>query len=158
MGEISKEGQLTVIDTSFLDDNVTALVIGILARRLLAARKLSTRKEAAKKFQEEEGVDVLETDIPPTWLFIDEAHTLIPSGNVKTPATHALVEYVKQGRRPGCSLVFATQQPSAIDTKVLSQLDIMVTHKLVFDDDIKAIYKRSPTIVPFKYKKPSKWP
>jgi hypothetical protein len=152
LGELSRENQLTVLDTSFLDDDVTALVIGIIARRILSARKISTRKEAAKKFKK--SIDeMLELDIPPTWLFIDEAHTLIPSGNVKTPATAALVEYVKQGRRPGCSLVFATQQPSAIDTRVLSQLDILIAHKLVFDDDIKAIFKRIPSIVPPKYKK-----
>ncbi|MFH1895691.1 MAG: ATP-binding protein [archaeon] len=154
LGELSRENQLTVLDTSFLEDDVTALVIGIIARRLLSARKISTRKEAAKKFKK--NIDeILELDVPPTWLFIDEAHTLIPSGNVKTPATSALVEYVKQGRRPGCSLVFATQQPSAIDTRVLSQLDILVSHKLVFDDDIKAIFKRIPSIVPLRYKKSS---
>ncbi|MFH1695434.1 MAG: helicase HerA-like domain-containing protein [Candidatus Micrarchaeota archaeon] len=154
LGELSREGQLTILDTSFLEDDVTALVIGIIARRLLSARKISTRKEAAKKFKK--NIDeMLELDVPPTWLFIDEAHTLIPSGNVKTPATSALVEYVKQGRRPGCSLVFATQQPSAIDTKVLSQLDILISHKLVFDDDIKAIFKRVPSIVPTRYKKSS---
>jgi predicted transcriptional regulator len=154
LGELSREGQLTILDTSFLEDDVTALVIGIIARRLLSARKISTRKEAAKKFKK--NIDeMLELDVPPTWLFIDEAHTLIPSGNVKTPATSALVEYVKQGRRPGCSLVFATQQPSAIDTKVLSQLDVLISHKLVFDDDIKAIFKRVPSIVPLKYKKSS---
>ncbi len=152
LAELSKEGQLTVIDTSFLEDNVTALVIGILARRILAARKITTRKEAAKRFKTTDVDQLLELEIPPTWLFIDEAHTLIPSGNVKTPATEALVEYVKQGRRPGCSLVFATQQPSAIDTKVLSQLDILMVHKLVFDDDIKAVYRRAPTIVPAQYK------
>ncbi|QQR92146.1 MAG: ATP-binding protein [Candidatus Iainarchaeum archaeon] len=155
LSEISREGQLTVIDTSFLDDSVTALVIGILARRLLAARKVQTRREAAQKFKSDEADDLLETEIPPTWLFIDEAHTLIPSGNVKTPATNAIVEYVKQGRRPGCSLVFATQQPSAIDTRVLSQLDVIVAHKLIFDDDIKAIMKRTPTIIPMKYKHPN---
>jgi hypothetical protein len=153
LSELSCEGQLTVIDTSFLEDNVTALVIGILARRVLSARKMSTRKEAAGKFKSKDVDQMLEFDIPPTWLFIDEAHTLIPSGNVKTPATAAIVEYVKQGRRPGCSMVFATQQPSAIDTKVLSQLDIMIAHKLVFDDDIKAVYRRVPTIVPAKYKR-----
>ena len=153
LSALSREGQLTIIDTSFLDDNVSALVIGLLARRVLAARKLTTRKEAAKRFKTKDVDQMLELDIPPTWLFIDEAHTLIPSGNVKTPATDAIVEYVKQGRRPGCSLVFATQQPSAIDSKVLSQLDIMLAHKLVFDDDIKAIYKRVPTIVPAKYKR-----
>lgn len=149
--EICREGRLTVIDTSFLDDNVTALVIGILARRILAARKISTRKEAAKRL-ETDVEEALELEIPPTWLFIDEAHTLIPSGNVKTAATDALIEYVKQGRRPGCSVVFATQQPSAIDTKVLSQLDIIMVHKLVFSDDIKAVFKRIPTIVPSKFR------
>ncbi|MCD6434580.1 MAG: hypothetical protein J7L14_03135, partial [Candidatus Diapherotrites archaeon] len=70
-------------------------------------------------------------------------------------ASNALIEYVKQGRQPGCSLVFATQQPSAIDTKVLSQLDIIIAHKLVFDDDIKAVFKRTPTIIPKKYKQSS---
>ena len=153
LAELSREGQLTIIDTSFLEDNVSALVIGILSRRILAARKLSTRKEAAKKFKTMDVDELLEVEIPPTWLFIDEAHTLIPSGNVKTPATTALVEYVKQGRRPGCSLVFATQQPSAIDAKVLSQLDLLITHKLVFDDDIKAVYRRAPTIIPMQYKR-----
>jgi len=153
LAELSKENQLTVIDTSFLDDNVSALIIGLLARRILAARKMSTRKEAASRFKEENIDQLLEFGIPPTWLFIDEAHTLIPSGNAKTPASSALIEYVKQGRQPGCSLVFATQQPSAIDTHVLSQLDIIVAHKLVFDDDIKAVYKRTPTIIPKHYKK-----
>jgi len=154
LGLISRAGQMTILDTSFLEDNVSALVIGILSRRILSARKLGTRREAAGKFEEGTGIeDIVELNIPPTWLFIDEAHTLIPGGNQKTPASSALVEYVKQGRRPGCSLVFATQQPSAIDSRVLSQLDVIMAHKLVFDDDIKAIYKRTPTIVPFAYKK-----
>jgi len=152
--ELSREGQMTIIDTSFLEDNVSALVIGILARRILAARKVSTRRESASRFGKEENVDqLLEYGIPPTWLFIDEAHTLIPGGNTMTPASSALIEYVKQGRQPGCSLVFATQQPSAINSKVLSQLDIVISHKLVFDDDVKAVYKRVPTIVPRPYRK-----
>ncbi len=155
LGELSREGQLTILDTSFLEDNVTALVIGILARRLLAARKISTRKEAANKFKELDMNELLELEVPPTWLFIDEAHTLIPSGNEVTPATAGLIEYVKQGRRPGLSLVFATQQPSAINTKVLSQLDVIMTHKLIFDDDIKAVFKRTPTIIPRKYRAPN---
>ncbi|MDP2973463.1 MAG: DUF853 family protein [Candidatus Diapherotrites archaeon] len=156
LGELSRENQLTIIDTSFLEDNVSALVIGILARRILAARKISTRQESAQRFKEESDIDkLLEFGIPPTWLLIDEAHTLIPSGNIQSPASSALIEYVKQGRQPGCSIVFATQQPSAINSKVLSQLDLMVAHKLVFDDDIKAIYKRTPTIVPKRYRKSS---
>ena len=152
---ISRAGQMTILDTSFLDDTVSALVIGIISRRLLSARKLSTRREAAGKFEDNGVEDLVEINVPPTWLFIDEAHTLIPGGNSKTPASKAIVEYVKQGRRPGLSLVFATQQPSAIDSKVLSQLDVIMAHKLVFDDDVKAIQKRTPTIIPAPYKKPN---
>lgn len=148
LSEISKPGQISVIDISFLEENVGALVIGIMARRILQARKIAVRKRSAAQLDlSEDG----STNIPPTWLVIDEAHTLIPSGSKKTPATDALVEYVKQGRRPGCSLLFATQQPSAIDTKILSQLDILIVHKLVFSDDVKAVEKRMPTILPKEY-------
>jgi intein/homing endonuclease/DNA helicase HerA-like ATPase len=153
--EISVPGQLTILDVSTLDENVAALLIGILARRILSARKISTRKHAASKMEAIETVVDLENDIPPTWLFIDEAHTLIPGGSIATPASKAIIEYVKQGRQPGCSLVFATQQPSAIDSKVLSQVGTLICYKLVFDDDIKAVFKRMPTVVPKDFRKPS---
>ena len=157
LSKLSKEKQLTILDTSFLDDNITALVIGILARRILAARKLVTRQDAIKKFDStsESPDELLEISIPPTWVYIDEAHTLIPSGNTITPATNAIIEYVKQGRRPGCSMVLATQQPSAINSKVLSQVDIFLSHKLVFNDDIHAVQKRMPAIIPDQYKDPN---
>ncbi|NCT58949.1 DUF87 domain-containing protein, partial [archaeon] len=110
LSKLSRENQLTVLDTSFLDENITALVIGILARRILSARKLLARQEAVKKYGDstQKAEELLEIEIPPTWMYIDEAHTLIPSGNSQTPATAGIIEYVKQGRRPGCSLVFAT--------------------------------------------------
>lgn len=157
LSKLSKEKQLTILDTSFLDDNITALVIGILARRILSARKLVTRQDAIKKFDSnsESPDELLEISIPPTWVYIDEAHTLIPSGNTITPATNAIIEYVKQGRRPGCSMVLATQQPSAINSKVLSQVDIFISHKLVFNDDIHAVQKRMPAIIPENYKDPN---
>ncbi len=157
LSKLSKEKQLTILDTSFLDDNITALVIGILSRRILSARKYITRQDAIKKFDSasQSPDDLLEVSIPPTWVYIDEAHTLIPSGNTVTPATNAIIEYVKQGRRPGCSMVLATQQPSAINSKVLSQVDIFLCHKLVFNDDIQAVQKRMPAIIPEPYKDPN---
>ncbi len=155
LAEVCKKGKVSVIDISFLEENVASLVIGMLARKILNARKLITRQASMKNYLEEikDLDELLDVEIPPTWLFIDEAHTLIPSGTAKTAATDALIEYVKQGRRPGCSLVFATQQPSAIDTKVLSQLDLLVCHKLVFEEDLKAVMKRIPTVVPKEYEK-----
>lgn len=153
LAEVCKEGHVSVIDISFLEENVSSLVIGMFARKILNARKLLTRKSAVEKYALEDIDDLLNVEIPPTWLFIDEAHTLIPSGTSKTAASDSLIEYVKQGRRPGCSLVFATQQPSAIDTKVLSQLDLLLCHKLVFDEDLKAVVKRMPTLLPIEYEK-----
>jgi len=152
LSELSREGQVTVIDISFLEENVAALIIGILARKILNARKRITRRITMGEYTDSLD-DFLEEDIPPTWLFIDEAHTLIPSGS-KTAASDAIIEYVKQGRRPGCSLVFATQQPGAIDTKVLSQLDILISHKLTFEEDLKTVFKRMPTLVPKEYENP----
>jgi len=150
LSDLSKPGVITVIDVSFLEENVGALVIGVLARRILQARKIATRQEAAKILDLPESKK-REIQIPPTWLIIDEAHTLMPSGSKKTPATDALIEYVKQGRRPGCSLLFATQQPAAIDSRVLSQLDMLFVHKLVFTDDVRAVEKRMPTVLPKEY-------
>ena len=49
--------------------------------------------------------------------------------------------------------MFATQQPAAIDSRVMSQLDLILCHKLVFDEDLHAVMKRMPTLVPPEYEK-----
>jgi len=139
--DLSRRGQISVIDVSFLQDNVRALIVGILARNILNTRKKVSRKEAV-------GLSVLVNAVPVTWLMIDEAHILVPGSGRKTAATDALIEYVRQGRQPGCSIVLATQQPSALDSRILSQVEIVVCHKLVYEDDIKAVLRRMPSEVP----------
>lgn len=144
--DIVRAGMISVIDVSFLEENVRALVVGLLARKMLAARVMATRKEAVERLLKGRTLDGLE-EIPATWLLIDEAHTLSPSGSRKTAASEALVEFVKQGRRPGLTAVLATQQPSALSSKIISQVDVVVVHKLIFEDDIKAALKRMPTVL-----------
>ncbi len=144
---VIRKGEIAVVDVSFLEENVAALVVGLLARYILAERKKAVRSATSSLLGSNPG----EPTIPPVWLFVDEAHTLAPSGSRKTAATEPLVEYVKQGRRPGCSIVMATQQPSAIDTRILSQVDIMIVHKLIFSDDVRAVVKRMPAILPREY-------
>lgn len=142
--DLARRGQITVIDVSFLQDNVRALVVGLLARAILNARKRISRKEAV-------GVTDLVDAVPVTWLMIDEAHILVPGAGRKTAATDALIEYVRQGRQPGCSIVLATQQPSAIDSRILSQMDVVFCHKLVYEDDIKAVIRRMPSEMPERF-------
>jgi DNA helicase HerA-like ATPase len=50
-----------------------------------------------------------------------------------------LIRWVKEGRQPGLSLVVATQQPSAIDSEVLSQCDVILSHALTTRDDKTAL-------------------
>jgi DNA helicase HerA-like ATPase len=50
---------------------------------------------------------------------------------------------VKEGRQPGLSIVVATQQPSAIDSDVLSQCDAILCHKITTREDIKSLNKLS---------------
>lgn len=142
--DLSRRGQMSVIDVSFLQDNVRALIVGILARTILNTRKRISRKEAVS-------MSGLFESVPVTWLMIDEAHILVPGSGRKTAATDALIEYVRQGRQPGCSIVLATQQPSAIDSRILSQVDIVICHKLVYEDDIKAVVRRMPSEVPERF-------
>ena len=135
--KLARPGSVTVLDVSFLEEAVAALVVGILSRKALNRRKVESRKESLGQ----------RVSFPPIWFFIDEAHVMVPKDR-KTAASDSIIEYVKQGRRPGCSIVLATQQPSAINSEVLSQLDIMFVHQLVFSDDIKAVSKRMPAAMP----------
>ena len=143
LNDLSKRGQVSVIDVSFLEDNVRALVVGLLSRNILNSRKVIARQEAMGD------INII-GNVPVTWLMIDEAHILVPRGGKATAATDSLIEYVRQGRQPGCSIVLATQQPSAIDSRILSQVDLLICHKLVYQDDIKAVLQRMPSEIPNK--------
>jgi hypothetical protein len=144
---LSSPNKIAVLDISNpkIGDSLRALLVGIIARKILEARIKSSRGEI---FEESGGDD--DGTIPVTWLLIDEAHVLVPA-NRKTAASDPLIEYAKQGRKPGCALVLVTQQPSAMHKDIMSQIDIMITHLLTFEDDIKAFLKRVPSSVPEKF-------
>lgn len=81
---------------------------------------------------------------------LDEAHAIAPNTE-RTSANSALVDYAKRGRDAGLSLVFATQQPSAVDTRRISQADLTITHRLNFDADIQAAISRMPSDASHRY-------
>jgi len=96
-----------------------------------------------EKLRREVSIDVPEQ----AWLIIDEAHVMCPSTGY-TAAKHYLIEYVKRGRDSGLSLLFASQQPSAIDSRLLSQLDLMIVHSLATTKDISAARDNAVSRVP----------
>jgi DNA segregation ATPase FtsK/SpoIIIE-like protein len=76
--------------------------------------------------------------VPRTVVALDEAQNFLAPGS-SSPVREVFVRLVKEGRNLGLSAVLATQQPSAIDQRILSQVETFISHQLVTDADIRAI-------------------
>ena len=134
-----------VIQLADLDDDTKAVVVAVVMRQLIArAGPAQRRRKLAARMSRETTDDEV---APRTWVLIDEAHLVCPSGR-QTAARPVIVDYVKRGRDAGLSLVMATQQPSALDTAAISQSDIVGIHKLTIDLDIEAATARMPARIP----------
>jgi Helicase HerA, central domain len=157
--EVYRSGQLSVFMLREVDESTRSVIVSQLvkkiverrgsrweaeevAKRLQAeaaqlsptnAKEASKKREAAARILEEtkdEGVE-------PGWVFLDEAHVLCPDTGYSA-AKEVLIEYVKQGRAMGMSLAAATQQPSALSKRLISQRDIILVHHLGIKGDVDA--------------------
>ena len=144
--DLVKRGRVSIIDVSCYNDvagawSIKSLVIGIVARKLLAQR-INSRKYEELESIKEGGFGYLnkesKQDLPLVWIMIDEAHEFLPKDRV-TPATDALVQLLREGRQPGISLVLATQQPGEIHNDVITQSDIVISHRITARRDIEAL-------------------
>ena len=72
------------------------------------------------------------------WIIIDEAHEFLPNKG-KTAASDSLITILREGRQPGISLVLASQQPGKIHTDVMTQSDIVISHRITANVDIQAL-------------------
>lgn len=135
MDNIFKPGVVNVVDVSRLESGAYGrrnLIVSVVARNLFRAR-------SDARLREEFG---LARRLPRVWMALDEAHQFIPGGT-RSLAKAQLIRWAKEGRQPGLSLIVATQQPSAIDSEVLSQCDIILSHKLTSRDDVMALNRLS---------------
>jgi DNA helicase HerA-like ATPase len=129
--EIFSQKAVNLVDLSTLDPGPRGrrnLVIDVLARDIFKRRTIARRKEELG----------LISELPRVWMLIDEAHQFVPSGKA-TLSKEILIRWAKEGRQPGLSLVVASQQPSAIDSEVLTQCDVLLCQKITNSDDIQAI-------------------
>jgi hypothetical protein len=140
--DLLEPGRCNVLMLRDLRNDDKSLVTAIVARRLFTGMgEYHSRKKVATFFKRAyQGVELPGR----VWLLIDEAHLVAPAGS-DSPARDALVEYVKRGRDAGLSLVLATQQPSAVDDRILSQVNVTFNHRLSFQSDINAAVNRIPT-------------
>jgi len=137
-------GVTTVLDLSIYNSvgsfNVRALVISLISRKLFNQRMDARKKEEIKAVSK--GLEYSsyseKKETPLIWLFIDEAHEFLPLEG-KTIATDALTQLLREGRQPGISLVLATQQPGQIHKDVMTQSDIVISHRVTSATDLEAL-------------------
>jgi len=142
--DLINAGKTTVLDLSVYNSigsfNVRALVISLISRKMfnerMAARKLEEIKSISKGLSYSYSSEKKET--PLTWLFIDEAHEFLPLEG-KSLASDALIQLLREGRQPGISVVLATQQPGKIHRDVMTQSDIVISHRVTSAPDLKAL-------------------
>ena len=146
--ELCAKGTVSVLLLRELPDSMRQLVTGVIFR-LISDRfgKFQQEIRLARRSHRTKPAE----DLPQRmWLIVDEAHVLVPSG-ARTAASGPIIDYVKRGRDAGLSLIFATQQPSAVDSRLMSQVDITFTHTLGFEIDISAAIHRMPTRTSITY-------
>jgi hypothetical protein len=152
LSEVVRDGFATVFLLRNLSDEMKALVVGTLVKKLF--RALGTKRQlerVAERLPENESSQITEKadrmQLPRSlWVLIDEAHVMCPPDK-NTAAKRPLIEFVRRGRDAGLSLVMATQQPSAVDTRVL-QTDLTIVHRITTDEDASAARARLPSPYP----------
>jgi uncharacterized protein len=142
VGSLLQEGQCSVFMLRDLRNEDKSLVTSLIARQLFSVMGEYHKKLKVGRFFQKK---MLHRSLPNrVWLLVDEAHVIAPAG-IPSPARAALIEYVKRGRDAGLSLALATQQPSAVDDRILSQVNLTFSHRLSFQQDIIAASNRIPT-------------
>ncbi len=142
--DLINAGKTTVLDLSVYNSvgafNVRALVISLVSRKVFNQRMSARKKEEIESLNK--GLDFTysfeKKENPLVWMFIDEAHEFLPLDKV-TPATDALVQLLREGRQPGISLVLATQQPGQIHRDVMTQSDLVISHRVTSKPDLDAL-------------------
>jgi DNA helicase HerA-like ATPase len=137
-------GKVSILDLSSLDEqNIKAIVVKIFGKKIYDESIKSRRSYELIQM----GDKTVGRSLPMVWMFMDEAHLFLPRDG-ETAATSVLVnEWLKQGRQPGLSVVFATQRPAALNSEVISQSDMIICHRLTAQDDIRALESISPTYI-----------
>jgi hypothetical protein len=147
LSNLAKGGQTTVLDLSCYATmphgwDIKSLIVGIVSQHLFIQRMEARKKEeydslkSTMEYFTEEKKE--KQEMPLVWLVIDEAHEFLPNKG-KVASTDALVTIMREGRQPGISLILASQQPGKIHTDVMTQSDIVLSHRITAKIDVDAL-------------------
>ncbi len=158
LNSLLKPGQLSVLLLNKTPDELRFVLIISLIRKIMQARIETSEMEKNLQIlpdltDEERNTmqEKINQGIPPAWIVADEAQNFLPSER-KTTATDVLVKLVREGRNYGLSFMLTTQQPSAIDQRILAQVDTLIVHKLTVQGDIEHIKRNMKSVWPKEVK------
>lgn len=144
MNEIMRPGMINVFDVSRLRAteawSVRNLLVALISRNIYQHRVIARKQEELAKM----GKIKLKERFPMVWLIMDEAHQFCPA-DIKTVSSDPLLNIVKQGREPGISFVPITQMPNKIHQEVISQSDMVISHRLTSKNDLDALHTTMQT-------------
>lgn len=135
--DLLQAGQASILLLGRCPEDLRTVVAFLLMRKLRELRSIASEKKKDFLITGLEEVTG-SLSVPPTWVLIDEAQNIIPSRTASL-ANQELTRFVREGRNFGLSMVISTQQPQAIDQKVMSQVDILIVHTLTVQNDISYI-------------------
>ncbi len=143
LDELLDGGNLNIIDLSVYSqmdggNKIKALAISFVASHTLKTRMDARKDEEMQILKESSLFAEHESKIPLLQLIIDEAHEFLPREG-ETLASYPLIQILREGRQPGISTIFATQQPGKIHTDVMTQSDIVISHRVTSKFDIEAL-------------------
>ena len=139
--EMFRPGRLTVLLLGSVPSDVRAAIVSVFVKNLLKMRSETSYYEKALLVQagdEKKLKEAIQKGVPRVTLLIDEAQNLLPS-TMKTMFNEVMVKLVREGRNFGISVIMTTQQPAAIDSRVMAQVDTIISHKLVAISDLQYI-------------------
>ena len=152
--DLLKPGRLSVVVMNTMTAELRFALITSIVRRLMRSRIAASEIEKELKIRTDldpQQSAFLQSRLaeaaPPAWIAADEAQNFLPAERT-TGASEALIQLVREGRNYGLSFVITTQQPSAIDPRIMAQVDTLMAHKLTVQADIDHIRRNLKSQLP----------
>ena len=143
--DLLKPGRLSVLLLNRLPDSLRDILSAILVRRIMDSRSRAAFGEKRLNLDSSLSAEEVESlakavsnEVPKTTILLDEAQNFLdPSG--RSISKDVFIKLVKEGRNSGISFFLATQQPAAVDKRILSQVETFITHQLVTEADLTSL-------------------
>ncbi|MBE2233212.1 MAG: ATP-binding protein [Anaerolinea sp.] len=152
--QLLKPGRMNVLVMNRMSGPLRLVILSAIVRRLLNERMAASEAEkhlAIRNDLSQEERSQLKTflagAVPRSLVALDEAQNVLASER-RTSAGEVLTRFVREGRNYGLSFMVATQQPTALDSRILAQVDTLIAHKLTVQGDIEYVRRNLKSNMP----------